>query len=146
MALPSLSYTTTGDVTEAGGLLFLVGRIPAMRQGFVLIEEKIPGAAHSWDSWVSPFLDELGFVQAWVSDVEYDHGQNASDPIEYTAVGRDYSHLPLKSNGLPFPLEQQVIDTSANPGRWTMRIGYIEAIGSTMWLGKNFWNAVGKEF
>ena len=130
---------------EAGGLLFQVGNVPAMRQGFVLIEEKIPGAAHSWDTWVSPFLGEPDFVQAWVSDVEYDHWQNASDPIEYTVVGRDYSHLPLRSNGLPFPLEQLVIDTSANPGRWTMRMGYIEAVGSTMWLGGNFWRAVGKE-
>lgn len=134
-----------GATVEAGGLLFQVGHVPAMRQGFVLIEEKIPGAANSWDAWVSPFLNEPDFVQAWVSDVEYDHWQNASDPIEYAAVGRDYGHLPLRSNGLPFPLEQQVVDTSANPGRWTMRAGYIEAVGSTMWLGGHFWHAVGKE-
>jgi hypothetical protein len=134
-----------GGSVEAGGLLLQVGHIPAMRQGFVLIEEKVSGAARAWGKWVLPFLNEPDFVQAWISDVKYDHWQNASDPIEYTAVGREYSHLPLRSNGLPFPLEQQVIDTSKNPGRWAMRESYIEAIGSTMWLGRHFWRAVGKE-
>lgn len=35
------------------------------------------------------------------------------------------------------------IDTSRNPGRNVLRQGYIEAIGSTMWLGNLFWERVG---
>lgn len=130
---------------EANGLLFCVGRIPVMHQCFVSIEEKVPGSAHSWDVWVEPFLVEVDFVQAWVSDVEYDYWQNASDPIEYISAGRDYSDLPLKSNGLPFPLEQKVVDISNNPGRWAMKAGYMEAVGATMWLGDNFWQAIGND-
>ncbi len=30
-------------------------------------------------------------------------------------------------------------------GRWTLKAGYIESIGSTMWLGEHFWNYVGRD-
>jgi hypothetical protein len=49
----------------------------------------------------------------------------------------------MKSNGLPFPLEQRVIDTSQNPGRRVLRDGYVEAIGSVMWFGEPFWRLTG---
>jgi hypothetical protein len=76
-------------------------------------------------------------------DAEYDHWQNADDPLQYTAVGKPYAHLPMKSNCLPRPLEQSIIDTSANPGRWCFHDGYIEAVGSMMWLGNPFWSLTG---
>ena len=50
--------------------------------------------------------------------------------------------LPMKSNGLPFPLEQQVVDTSRNPGRRVLRQGYVEAIGHRMWLGPEYFARV----
>jgi hypothetical protein len=93
----------------------------------------------TWDQWVSEFLTLPGFVMAWVVDSEYDHWQNAQDQLEYKAAGRSCADLALKSNGLPFPLEQQIIDTSSNPGRWIFCDGYIEAVGAVMWLGKLFW-------
>jgi hypothetical protein len=37
-----------------------------------------------------------------------------------------------------------IIDTSHNPGRYRFRQGYLEAVGSTMWLGDDFWNLVGE--
>lgn len=49
----------------------------------------------------------------------------------------------MKSNGLPFPLEQQIIDTSQNPGRRILRDGFVEAVGSVMWLGEQFWPLTG---
>ena len=51
----------------------------------------------------------------------------------------------MVSNGLPFPLEQQIIDISNNPGRWELKQGYIESVGSTMWLGEQFWNKTGAD-
>src|SRR5690606_3246620 len=78
-----------------------------------------------------------------IYDVEYDYWQNAKDPLQYEAVGRDYSHLPMRSNGLPPPVERMEIDTSENPGRWIFREGYIEAVGSVMWLVEPFWDYVG---
>jgi hypothetical protein len=90
-------------------------------------------------SWVNPFLIFDSFIHARVYDIEYEYWQNALDPLQYEAVGRSYSHLPMKSNELPFPLEKTIIDISSNPGRRVLRAGYIEAVGSIMWLGKEFW-------
>jgi len=58
------------------------------------------------DLWVAPFSCTPGFREAWVFEIEYAHWQNAEDPLEYTAVGRSYAGLPMKSNGLPYPLRR----------------------------------------
>jgi hypothetical protein len=129
---------------EAGRLSFRFGRVPELKHSFISIEEVNAGSAVSWVDWVNPFLVDDSFVQAWVSDVEYDYWQNAKDPLEYEAAGRSYTHLPTKSNGLAPPLEQIEIDTSNNPGRWSLQSGYVEAVGSVMWLGKSFWQSVGE--
>lgn len=129
---------------EAGGMSFRFGHVVALKHSFISIEEVIAGSAISWADWVAPFLAVDGFVQAWLSDVDYDYWQNARDPLQYQAMGRSYSNLPMKSNGLPPPLEQVEIDTSSNPGRWSLQSGYVEAIGATMWLGTPFWESVGE--
>lgn len=90
------------------------------------------------------FIGKPGFVQAWLVDDDYDHWQNAYDPLQYTVVGRSLEGLPRVHNGLPPPLDQWIIDTSKNPGRRTIRIGYVEAVGAVMWLGDAFWPRVGK--
>ena len=131
-------------LVEIGGISVLANNLPARRQSFIIMEEKSLGAASSWDQWVSPFLEWPNFVQAWVEDSEYNHWQNASDPNEYKVVGRDMSGLKMKSNDLPPPLQQEIVDTSQNPGRWEFRQGYIEAIGSPMWIGDNLWRAIGE--
>lgn len=82
---------------------------------------------------------------AYVSQEGYDYWQNAKDPAQYTRAGKPLPDLPMKSNGLPFPLEQQIFDTSRNPGRFVHREGYIEAIGSPMWFSDKFWAMLGKE-
>lgn len=65
------------------------------------------------------------------------------DPLLYTSAGKSYSHLPMRSNGLPYPVEQKVIDISANPGWWLFHDRYIEAIGAVTWLGEHFWRLTG---
>lgn len=75
-------------------------------------------------------------------DEEYDHWQNAEDPLEYEVAGRSMVGLPLKSNGLPAPLDQMIVDVSRNPGRRVLRTGYVEAIGHRMWLGAEFFRRV----
>ncbi|MDO8770403.1 MAG: hypothetical protein Q7K57_17215 [Burkholderiaceae bacterium] len=129
---------------DAGGMSFRFGHVVALKHSFISVEEITTGSAVSWADWVEPFLAVDGFVQAWLSDVDYDYWQNAKDPLQYQAVGRNYSSLPMKSNGLPPPLEQMEIDTSSNPGRWSLQSGYVEAIGATMWLGMPFWESVGE--
>jgi hypothetical protein len=95
------------------------------------------------ETWLAPFLADEAFRQARLYETEYDFWQNAADPLQYEARGRSYEGLPMRSNGLPPPLEQQVIDTSRNPGRRLLRRGFIEALGCPMWLGQAFWSIGG---
>jgi hypothetical protein len=97
-------------------------------------EKRIP-----WNDWASNFIGNPNFVMAWLADVEYEFWQNAQDPVQYTTKNRDFAHLPKKSNGLPPPLEQTIVDTSSNPGRRLLREGYYEVVGAVMWLGDAFW-------
>ncbi|BEV14772.1 hypothetical protein HBDW_15600 [Herbaspirillum sp. DW155] len=130
---------------EIDGLRFGFASLPKFSICIVSIEELDKGSAGDWTKWIESFIHKEGFIQAWVSDVEYDYWQNVRDPLQYEAAGRDYGNLPTKSNGLPPPLEQVEIDTSVNPGKWLFRENYIEAIGSPMWLGEAFWVKVGHD-
>lgn len=127
----------------SGGFELRFGVLPAMDYCFLVIEESESHSDTSLEEEVGPILSVEGFIQAWVSEVEYDFWQSATDPLEYECVGRPLSGLPMKSNGLPPPLDEMEIDTSGNPGRNVLRQGYIEAIGSTMWLGNPFWESAG---
>jgi hypothetical protein len=102
------------------------------------------GVKIRWERWIEA-LSDPGFVMAWMPDEEYDHWQNATHLDDYTAAGRAYNHLPLKSNGLPYPVEETIVDTSGNPGRWTFRTGFVEAVASPMWLGDAFWELTGAD-
>lgn len=98
-----------------------------------------------WDGWVDALKSAGEFVQAYVVDVEFDYWQNATDPLQYTGKNMPYEHLPMISNGLPPPLNRSVIDTSSNPGRRVLRKGYIEAVGSPMWLSDKFFDLTGAD-
>jgi hypothetical protein len=129
------------DIRFAGGELRF-GNVGNSDHSFVQIRTCVEDFTDAWE-WCRPFTIDPFFRQARLFDADYDHWQNAEDPLEYTTLGRPYKHLPMKSNGLPPPLEQTVIDTSANPGRRTLRQGYVEAVGSLMWLGASFWALTG---
>jgi hypothetical protein len=91
-----------------------------------------------WDMWVATLGSLDSFINARIYDVEYEFWQNAQDVSEYESNGRSYESLPIVSNGLPFPLTKQIIDISRNPGRRILRRGFVEGVGSTMWIGPNF--------
>jgi hypothetical protein len=80
-------------------------------------------------------------VREWPADQFW---QNAEDLLQYPSVGRSWQHLPMKSNGLPPPREQSIIDILDNPGRWSLHVGFIEAIGAVMWSGERFWQVRGE--
>lgn len=129
----------------SGGFELRFGSLPALGYCFLVLEELESHDNAKLEEEIGPILGVEGFIQGWVSDVEYDFWQNATDPLEYECVGRSLSGLPMISNGLPPPLDQMEIDISGNPGRNVLRQGYIEAIGSTMWLGSLFWERVGMD-
>jgi hypothetical protein len=99
----------------------------------------------AWDDWATQGISRLDFNMAWVADSEYEHWQNAYDPLQYTAVGKSYAQLPTVSKGLPYPLEREIIDTTSNPRRRLLRRGCIESVGSVMWLGESFWQITGAD-
>ncbi|USD36072.1 hypothetical protein [Ferrimonas sp. SCSIO 43195] len=98
-----------------------------------------------WSSWIDEFIGLKGFVQAWIVDVEYDYWQNASDPLEYKSTGKSYEGLPMKSNGLPPPLEQLEIDTSKNVGLRLICDGYVASIGAKMWFSDWFLSKINRK-
>lgn len=104
------------------------------------IEIKQESLTIPWREWVSGFAARMAFKMAWLSDTEYQFWQNAEDPLQYESRGKSHQHLAKRSNGLPAPLTANVIDVTRNPGKVVLCVGYIEAIGSMMWLGEGFWN------
>ncbi|RUO76539.1 hypothetical protein CWI84_11710, partial [Idiomarina tyrosinivorans] len=129
----------------SGGLSFRFGLVTALEHSFLIIEEIEKPTSVPLENWVIPFLQMPAFVQAWISNKDYEYWQNAADLLQYEAVGRDHSQLPKRSNGLPPPLEQIEVDTSNNPGRFELKTGYIEAVGSTMWLSKDLLSDLGAD-
>ena len=92
--------------------------------------------------WVEAVAAIAPLVSARIYDNEYEYWQNAEDPLVYQAGGRSMDGLPTKSNELPPPLDQIVIDISHNPGRRILRDGYVEAVGHRMWVGLEFFRRV----
>lgn len=130
---------------ELGKFTIKFSVVTAWEQILVVIEEHASTSTVGLEPIVNAFAEVPGFVQAWITDLEYDYWQNATDPLEFEAVSRSYEGLPMKSNGLPPPLEQMEIDTSLNPGRRIMRVGYVEAVGHKMWFGSLFWSLAQKD-
>lgn len=86
---------------------------------------------------VELFIQELPVTQAFIHNREYYYWQNVEDTLLYDSAGKDHSQLPKTSNNLPFPLEQDVVDISNNPGRFVLKNGYRETVSSPMWLAKS---------
>jgi len=115
------------------------------RFGIALVRVEHLAQGATAQGWIEPFWGVRGFRGARVFDEEYEFWQNAEDLLQYRTRGRRYEHLPLRSNGLPPPLEQTVVDTTRNPGRRVLRAGAVEAIGSEMWFGPEFWAIAGSD-
>jgi len=81
-------------------------------------------------------------VSARLYDAHYEYWQNATDPRQFQIADRSTEGLVFRSNGLPAPLTRSIVDTSANPGRRTLRRGYVEAISSRMAVGAAFFDRV----
>ena len=118
------------------------GDIPDLKFARLDINDLVLDEADA-ETWLSVLFTDRRFIQARFYYDDYDTWQNMKDLKYYESENRSYEDLPLKSNGLPFPLEQQIVDISNNPGRWKLQNGYIESVGSVMWLGEQFWKNTG---
>lgn len=122
---------------EADGFQIHCGQVFNDNHSFVQIRGLFNNELES-EPFIIPFTFESGFVSGWLFEEEYDKWQNAQDVLVYNAAGRDHSTLPKVSNNLPYPLTQDVVDISQNPGKRIIMEGFVEAVGSTMWLGASF--------
>ena len=113
----------------------------------IFIRKDSEGDAPCWDEWAATLSGIDLFVSGYLADREYEKWQNETDPRMYRLHSRAYEHLPMRSNGMPRPLERTIIDTSGNPGRRILRRqeGYVEAIGAVMWLGSRFSERTGAD-
>lgn len=102
-------------------------------------------SAKESDLIVSSFLKERSLLQARMFDSEYDTWQNIQDIKYYRSLGLDHSGLKTVNNGLPFPLNEEIIDTSNNPGRTCIKAGYVEFVGAVMWFNKRLLMRLGSD-
>lgn len=130
---------------DLDGLSIHYSPVGNYEHALLMVKDSSESARYDWDQWVHALLADTEVMQAWVVNNEYDHWQNAYDPIQYLGEDRSCEGLPMISNNLPPPLEKMIIDTSNNPGRRIIRMGYVEAIGSPMWLGRPFWERTGAD-
>lgn len=86
---------------------------------------------------------EFSVRQAGLFDIDYHHRQTAEDILEFEVAGWPHAHLKKVSNGAPPPLEQLVVDTSENPGRFIFKTGYCEFVANPIWLGPTFFEIRG---
>lgn len=128
----------------SNGVNFLSGMLPARRLSFLDLKN-VDSSVEGTPELFQHLVAGVGFVHAWVYDIEYSYWQNARDPLEYEGAGRSVANLPKRSNGLPAPLNQLEIDISKNPGRIELKIGFVEAVGRLMWLADRFWGKVGTD-
>ncbi|MBX2801825.1 MAG: hypothetical protein KTR31_29370 [Myxococcales bacterium] len=89
---------------------------------------------------LAPAVDEVCPVRfARIADAEFEYWQNAADQLLYRNHPKRLQGLLLVDNGLPPPLNQQVVDTSRNPGRRRIRNeGLVEGLGHRMWFGADY--------
>lgn len=106
------------------------------------VKEKVVGALDAGQI-ASGMLSLPGFFSARTADVEFEYWQNADQTCLYEWRGRSFDAKRLVSNGLPFPLEERVVDISGNPGRRQFKPGYIEAVGDEMWLSQECLHRLG---
>jgi len=114
------------------------GPVGRYKHIFFKIRSKEKRTPDDWKKLLELIYMIFPFIQARISNCEYNYWQNAHDIIQYNSHDRSYAGLPMKSNGLPPPLEQMIIDTSKNPGRRILKDGYVEFVSSHMWITEYF--------
>ena len=127
---------------EGGGLKIRHGMVSSHKYVFIKIIN-VEGFYLNWDDLILSISEEGDFILGFLEDVKYSYWQNAEDLLLYESENKSHDHLPKKPNGLPYPLEAEIVDISNNPGRRVHRNGYLEGVGATMWLGEHFWGLTG---
>lgn len=92
------------------------------------------------DEYVHGYSKLGKFVMGRTYDSDYEMWQNMKDPGLYLNLGGPKKDLIIEEIN-----ELKLIVTSSNPGREILHKGYVEAVGSTMWLGDAFFELTGSD-
>lgn len=138
------------DLTSQGTrhLAFSINNVdirltPVVNHGIDVLVFQAPEAPTAdWIEWIMPLASDSRFISAWIEDSNYRHWQNTTDPTEYQEAGKPLPG-PLIRRNAPPPLDDLIVDCSNNPGRMVLQSGYVEAVGSRMWLGTLFCDHTG---
>jgi hypothetical protein len=104
------------------------------RLSIINLDELIENRAE----WLENIFNHEGFIYARLYDTQYQHLQTMTSLQSFELAGIDHSQLPKKHNGFPYPIGEEIVDISKNPGRWEFRQGFEAAVGNEMWLGQRF--------
>jgi hypothetical protein len=127
-----------------GNIFYNNGGSRFSRAGRIVINNLAANSQEA-ESFIALLLKDDRFVQARLYDDQYNLLQNATCISAFKNLDLPFDHLPMCSNNLPYPLTQEIIDITQNPGRNVGRIDYVEMIGSTMWLSDRFWPLAGSD-
>lgn len=141
----SLKRTTTNrfSYSVGDGAIFYNNSGSANGQIGKLLVHDLIGDTLEAELLLKHFFSDSRYTSARVFHRDYEFLQNETDIDYFIRKGLDYKHLPIKNNGLPFPLEKEIIDISTNPGMRLFNFEFIEVVGSTMWLSERFWEVTG---
>jgi hypothetical protein len=88
------------------------------------------------------FFDYLskinGFNFGYMEDLEFNYWENLEVIALYELHNKSHSHLPKKSNGNPYPIEQTIIDISNNVCRNIQFLGMLFSLSPRIWFNQEF--------
>jgi hypothetical protein len=110
------------------------GSLPAYKHSFITIADT-KSQIKDWRLFINALCPRQDFFLARKYEHLYDFWQNTTDVRGVVDAGLPIEDLRFIRNEM---FNVEMIDINANPGRRVLQIGYVEAIGSEMWLGPNY--------
>jgi hypothetical protein len=85
------------------------------------------------------YLSQIsGFNFGYLEDFEFNYWENVESIGLYELYNKPHSHLPKKSNGKPYPIEEKIIDISNNVCRNINFPGMLFSISPRIWLNQKY--------
>jgi hypothetical protein len=123
-------WSVNGDTSEVALVPFVSFEITV---GYV----RAPGLDVSKaEGVVTALSSSEAFLNARLCDDDYEYWQNNSSLDDYHRADRSTAGLTIGHDPV---FNEDVVITSANPGRTVWHRGYKEGIAHAMWLSERFW-------
>jgi hypothetical protein len=85
------------------------------------------------------YLSQIdGFNFGYMEDLQFNYWENLKVIALYDLHNKSHSHLPKKSNGKPYPIEQTIIDISNNVCRNIEFLGMLFSLSPRVWFNQEY--------